>query len=153
MRDGVVLVEADVADGPALGQGRQDLLQHDLLALVGLLLRGGAVAAGLLELLEPLLDDAQVGQRELELQLLDVAGRIDAQQRVRHRVVLERADDVQQGVGIAQPGQLVGRDVGVRLALGAGGRGRQVDVGDVGGDLLLGLEELGQARRAARRGP
>ena len=68
------------------------------------------------------------------------------QQRVRHRVVLEGAHHVQQGVGVAQPGQLVGRDVGVGLALGRGGRRRQVDVGDVGRDLLPGLEELGQAR-------
>ncbi len=124
----VVGAEAQVADGAALGQRRQDPLQDDLLPFVGLLLGSRAVPPGLLQLLEALLDHTQVGKRELQLQLFDVTGRIDAQQRVRDRVVLEGAHDMEERVGIAQSGQLVGRDISVRLAFGGRGGSRQVDV-------------------------
>ena len=136
---------SQVADGPTLREGRQDALQDLQLAVVGLALRGRAVAAGGAQLLDALLDDAQVGEGELQLELLDVALGIDAQQRVRHGVVGERAHHVQEGVGVAQTGQLVGRDVRMGSALrGHGGR-RQVHVGDVGGHLPLGAKDTGQS--------
>ena len=40
-----LVVEADVADGSTVGQGRQDLLEHDLFALIGFLLGRSAVTA------------------------------------------------------------------------------------------------------------
>ena len=145
MRSSSSARELQVADGPTLREGRQDALQDLQLPVVGLPLRGRAVAAGGAQLLDALLDDAQVGQGELQLELLDVAPGIDGQQRVRHGVVGEGAHHVQQGVGVAQAGQLVGRDVRVGRALrGHGGR-RQVHVGDVGGHLALGAKDAGQS--------
>ena len=86
--------------------------------------------------------------------MLEVAGRIDDPVGMRDRRVLERPDDVEQRVGLAQPrevlgGQLLRADV----ALGRRRRRRQVDVGHVGLDDLLGLEDLGEPRRAGRRAP
>jgi hypothetical protein len=64
---------------------------------------------------------------------------------VRHGRVFEGPDDVQQRVGLAQSGQLVGRQLfGPDPAFGRRRRRRQVEVGDVGVDDLLGLEDLGQ---------
>ena len=61
------------------------------------------------------------------------------------RRVLEGADDVEQRVGLAQAGEVLGRQLlGPDPALGRGGRRRQVDVRDVGLDDLLRLEDLGQ---------
>ena len=59
--------------------------------------------------------------------------------------VLERADDVEQRVGVAEPREMLGRQL-LRpdVPLGRGGRRRQVDVGDVGLDDLLRLEDLGE---------
>ena len=112
--------------GRPSSQGGQDPLQHGLLAFVGFLLGGGAVATRCLQLLQALLDHAEVGQRELQLQLLHVAGRIDAQERVGDGIAGEGTDDMQQRVGIAEPSQLIGRDVRVgltrRAAVAAAGR-------------------------------
>ena len=119
--------------------------EDDLLALVRLALGRRAVPAAALEPLEPSLGHRQVGQDELEVEPLEVAGRVDAAVRVRDGRVLERADDVEQRVGVAQPREVVGRQLlGPDVALGRGGRRRQVDVGDVGLDDLLRLEDLGQ---------
>ena len=64
---------------------------------------------------------------------------------MRVRWVLERPDDVEQRVRIAQPGQMVGRQLlGADVALGRRRRRGQVDVGDVGVDDLLRLEDAGQ---------
>ena len=63
---------------------------------------------------------------------------------MRHRRIVERADHVEQLVGGAQSGQLIGRDLGRPRAVGRQRRRRQVDVGHVGRDLALGLEQLGQ---------
>ena len=64
---------------------------------------------------------------------------------VRDGRILERADHVEQRVGLAQPRQVLGRQLlGADPALGRGRRRRQVDVGDVGVDDLLRLEDLGQ---------
>ena len=103
------------------------------------------------QLLDPLLDHGEVGERELELELLDVAPRVHAQERVRHGVVLEGAHDVEQRIGVAQPGQLVGGDVPVGGHASRDRGRRQVDVGDVGGDLAAWLEERRQAREALVR--
>ena len=71
------------------------------------------------EPLEAALGHRQVGERELEVELLEVAGRVDAARRVRVRRVLERADDVEQRIGVAQPGEVVGRQLlGPDAALG-----------------------------------
>ena len=59
--------------------------------------------------------------------------------------VLEGADDVEQRVRVAQPREVVGRQLlGPDVALGRGRRRGQVGVGDVGLDDLLGLEDGGQ---------
>ena len=59
--------------------------------------------------------------------------------------ILERADDVEQRIGVAQPREVVGRQLlGPDAALGRGGRRGQVDVRDVGLDDLLRLEDLGE---------
>ena len=107
--------------------------------------------------LEPLdapLGHREVREQELEVEPLDVARRVDAPVRMRVGRVLERPDDVQQRVGVAQPGQVVGRQLlGADVALGRRRRRGQVDVGDVGVDDLLRLEDAGQACRDARPGP
>ena len=96
----------------------------------------------------------EVGEHELEVEPLEVARRVDAPVGMRVGRVLERADDVEQRVRVAQPGEVVGRQLlGPDVALGRRRRRGQVDVGDVGLDDLLRLEDRGQARRAARRGP
>ena len=64
------------------------------------------------------------------------------------RRIVERAHDVEQLVGGAQPRELVGRDLGRLAAVGRQRRRRQVDVGHVGRHLALGLEQLGQPGQA-----
>ena len=68
---------------------------------------GDAVAAGGAQLLQPLLDHRQVGDRELQVELLDVAPRIG---RALGGAGLEGASHVQQRVGVADLGQHVGLD-------------------------------------------
>ena len=71
--------------------------------------------------------------------------RVDRALRMGIGGVLERADDVEQRVRLAEPGEVLGRQLlGPDVALGRGRRGRQVDVGDVGLDDLLRLEDRGQ---------
>ena len=122
-----------------------DPAQDGVLALGRLALGGGAVPGARLEPLDPALGHRQVGQQELEVEPLEVAGRVDAAVRMRIGRVLEGADDVEQRVRIAQPGEVVGRQLlGPDVALGRRRRRRQVDVGDVGVDDLLRLEDPGQ---------
>ena len=98
-----------------------------------------------LEPLEAALGHGQVGEHELEVEPLDVASGVDAPVRVRVGRILERADDVEQGVRVAQPGEVVGGQLlGPDVALARRRRGRQVDVRDVGLDDLLRLEDAGQ---------
>ncbi len=141
----VVSVELDVADRAALHQCGVKPLEDRLLALVGVALGLRPVAPGRAEPLEPALGHRKVGEDELEVKPLDVTPRVDRSFGVGHGRVLEDAHDMEQGVRIAEPGKVLGRQL-LRpdAALGRGRRGRQVDVGHVGVDDLLRLEDLGQ---------
>ena len=75
---------------------------------------------------------------------LDVAQRINRAVGMGHGRVLERANHVEQLVGVAQPRELIGRDLGRLATVERERRRGQVDVGHVGRNLALGLEELGQ---------
>ncbi len=131
-----------------------DPAQDGLLALGRLALGRVAVARAGLEPLDPALGHRQVGEQELEVEPLEVARRVDAAVGVRVGRVLERADDVEQRVRVAQPGEVVGRQLlGPDVALGRRRRRGQVGVGDVGLDDLLGLEDGGQRVEPRRRGP
>ena len=122
-----------------------DPLEDDLLALGRLALGRRPVPAGPLEPLEAALGHREIGEEELEVELLQVARRVDAARRMRVGRVLERAHDVEQRVRVAQPREVVGGQLlGADVALGRGRRRRQVDVGHVGLDDLLGLEDLGE---------
>ncbi len=72
-----------------------------------------------LEPLEPAIGHRQVGEDELEVEPLEVAGRVDAAVGVRVGRILERADDVEQRVGVAQPREVVrGQLLRADMALG-----------------------------------
>ena len=88
-----------------------DATQHDLLALGGFALGLRAVAAAALEPFEAALGHRQVGQGELQVELLEVARRVHAAGHVRVRRVLERADDVEQRIGVTEPREVVGRQL------------------------------------------
>ena len=126
--------------------------QDDLLAFRGLALGRAPVAPAALQSFEPALGHREVGEDELEIEPLQVAGRVDAAVRMRVRRILEGADDVQERVRVPEPCQVVGREL-VRpdVSLGRGRQRRQVDVRDVGLDDLLGLEDLGEALQARVR--
>ena len=154
--DGLLLVgvETQVADRRA---GLETLVQtpdDDLLSLGGLALGRRAVTRARLEPLEPSLGHGEIGEEELEVEPLEVARRVDGALRVRVGRVLERPDDVEQGVRIAEPGEVLGGQLlGADVALGRRRRRRQVHVRDVGLDDLLRLEDRGEARRGVRRAP
>ena len=98
-----------------------------------------------LEPLDPAFGHRQVGEHELQVEALDVARRIDAAVGMRVGRILERADHVEQRVRVAQPGEVIGRQLlGPDMPLRRRRRRRQVDVGDVGVDDLLRLEDAGQ---------
>ena len=91
--------------------------------------------------LDPPLDQRQVGEDELEVEPLEVPRRVDRAVGMRVGRVLEGADDVEQRVGLAQPGEVLGRQLlGPDLALRRGRRRGQVDVRDVGLDDFFGLK-------------
>ena len=76
----------------------------------------------------------QVGDRELEVELVDVAPRVG---RDVERRVVEGAGNVQQRIGVADQGE----DVGVDRALARrAGRDGDVDVGDIGEVVFFGLK-------------
>ncbi len=107
----VVGIEAQVADRRPGLEGLMDAPHHDLFALGGLALGLGAVAAAALESLQPPLGHREVGEDELEVELLEVASGIHAARRMRMGRILERADDVQERVGVAQPREVVRREL------------------------------------------
>ncbi len=128
---GLVGIEAQVADGRARLEPGVDAPDDDLLALGGLALGLRAVLAAALEPLQAALGHGQVGQQELEVELLEIAGGIHAARRVRQGRVVEGAHDVQQRIRVAQPRQVVGRQLlGPDPALDedAGGAGRSTYV-------------------------
>src|ERR1035437_2426167 len=69
-------------------------LQEGFLAVVGLSLRRWPVVAARLEALQSLLHDRQVGERELQVEALEIAPRIDGTVRMGHRRVFEGPDYV-----------------------------------------------------------
>ena len=79
----LVGVERLVADRAAGLERRLEARQDDLLALVRLALGGRPVAPGAAQPLEPAVDHREVGEDELEVELLEVAGRVDGARRVR----------------------------------------------------------------------
>ncbi len=122
----------------------------------------------LLEPIEPAFDDTEVREDQFVLHRLRVAGGIDRPGRVRHAVVPEQADNVQQGVRVAER-RHVEEVLRAAAVAGAGdvgklhGRGgglprgehrrepRQALVGHAGNaDVRLGLAVMGRARRFAR---
>ena len=71
-----------------------------------------------LHAIEPLLDDREIGERELELDHLAIAHRIDRAHHVQHVVVVERAHDVHDRVGLADVREeLVAESFALRRAL------------------------------------
>ena len=94
----VVGGDLHVADGRALAQGVVQLLHDDLFAqLVG---RGLAAAAGVVQPLQPLVHQREVGQGQLQVHGLDVARRVGG----KALLAREGAHHVEQGVHIAQRG-------------------------------------------------
>ena len=92
---------------------RLDAPQELLLALglVALGLRAVPALGG--ELLEALLDDRQVGDGELEIEIIDIAPRLG---RCGGGRVVERAGDVEEGVRVADQREDVGIDRALRAA-------------------------------------
>ena len=112
----------------------------------------GPVAAAAGQPFEASIGHRQVRHEELEVEPLEVAGRVDTPLRVGHGRVLERADHVEQRIGVAQPREMVGRQLlGPDVPLGRGRRGRQVHVRDIGLDDLLRLEDRGERVEARVR--
>jgi hypothetical protein len=105
----LVRVQRHVAHRVALDERLVDPRQDHFLALVGLAFGGRAMAAGGLESFDASLGHREVGEHELEVEALQVPPRVDAALRVRHGVALERADDVEQRVGIPQPREVLRR--------------------------------------------
>ena len=102
--------------------------------------------AARLQAVETLLDEREVRHEEFEVQALQIAPGVDRTLQMRNGRVFEGTNDVQEGVGLAQSGQLIGRQLfGADSAVGRGGRCRQVEVRHVGVDDLLGLEDLRQS--------
>ena len=124
----VVRVQVLVADRRAGIEPRLQAAQDDPFVLGGLALGLCPVAAAADQTLEPSIGHGEVGHEELEVEALEVPGRVDAAFRVRDGRILERADHVEQRIGVAQPREVVGRQL-------------------LGPDVPLGR------RRAARAGP
>ena len=105
----------------------------DLLALVGLALGRRAVPAAALELLEPTLGHGQVGEHELEVELLEVAAGSTLPAGCGWAGSSKARTTWSSASAVAQAGEVVGRQLlGADAALGRGRRRGQVDVGHVG---------------------
>ncbi len=106
---------------PAVFEGGLAEKNHVTLALE----LGGAVLLQIFfEALEPALDDPEVRENQLVFHRLRIARGIDGAARMRHRRILEGANDVHEGVGV-----LVGGDVDERR--GAAGARRHREVGEL----------------------
>src|SRR5919202_4189037 len=100
------------------GAGRSAFGEHgeELVGDIGLGARGLVAALrGLLRALAAAFDRGEVGEREFDLDGLDVAARVDRALDVVHVLVLEAADDLYDGVGLADVGEEL---VAQALALG-----------------------------------
>ena len=120
----------------AVGQVRQQPIQQRLFQRALLALGGRPMATGGAQLLQPLLDHAQVGDRELELQL-DVAPRIN---RSLGRAGIEGAATCSSASAL----RIWASTSGWMVPRGPRRRDRDVHVGDVGGVVFL-VEQLGEA--------
>ena len=60
------------------------------------------MVAARLEALQSLFHDRQVGERELQVEALEIAPGIDGTVRMGHRRVFEGPDYVQQRIGLAE---------------------------------------------------
>jgi len=88
--------------------------------------------------LEPLLDERRVGERQFELHRRGVTRRVDRRLRVRHRLILERAHNVDQRIAPRELRQELRRrplPATERLA-------RKVDVADIRERELLRVKYL-----------
>jgi hypothetical protein len=126
----------------ALGQVRQQPIQQLLLPGVLLPLARRAVPARGAQLLQSFLHHRQIGEGELQVQLVDVAPWI--RRTIRGRVV-ERARDMEQGVRVADQGEHVRLDGAFPRRAS---RDRDVHVRHVGRRRLLRVEQLGQPVQA-----
>src|SRR5439155_11652805 len=92
--------------------GRDPLAQASedgLPALVGLSHGKCAASPGSPEALQPAVGDGEVRENELDVQAFEIAGRIDRSLRVWVTRIVECSNHVQQGIRIAQPGEMLGR--------------------------------------------
>ncbi len=122
-----------------------DPAQDGILTLSSLTFRWIAMPGARLQSFDPSLSHGQVSHQELEIEPLDIPGRVDAAVGVRVARVLEGPDDMEQGVRVTQPGKMVGRQLlRADMTLGRWRQSGQIDVRDVGLDDLLRLEHTGQ---------
>ena len=149
----LVLGQAGVADRPAGLELRLEPAQDDLLALVRLALGRRPVAAAGAEPLEPTVDHREVGEDELEVQLLEVARRVHASPTgcgsdgsSNARTTWSSASDSRSRARCSAGSSSVPTWPSRRSR-----RRGQVDVGHVGVDDLLRLEDLGQPVEARVR--
>src|SRR2546430_800421 len=80
--------------------------QDALVALVRLALGRGAMPAARLEAVEAAVEDREVGEDQLEIESLEIPGRIDGAGRVGHGRVIERSDDVEERIRFTKPGEM-----------------------------------------------
>ena len=122
-------------------------LYHEEIAVLAPL--AGVLLAALDRLgdaVDGLLDDREVGQRQLGVDRIDVRDRVHAAGHVHHVVIDEAAHDVRDGIGLADVRQEL---VAQALALGrAGDQARDVDELDGGGKDTLRARDRRQRRES-----
>ncbi len=141
----VVIAETEAAQRLAFGQVRLDTFQHGL---------GGdgflvAALGDTGQTLDAALDAVEIGQGQLDVDGLDVGGRVDVVGDVDDVVILEATHHVRDGVGLTDVGQEL---VAQTFALGsASDQTRDVDEFHGGRNHLLRLDDLGQRIQARVR--
>ena len=105
----LVGIEPGVADRMAVREGASDSLEDHALPLVRLALGGRPVATRPAQPLQAPVDHGEVGQDELEVELLQVPPGVHGAGRVGMMRVIPGPDHVEQGVGVAEPPQVLGR--------------------------------------------
>jgi hypothetical protein len=140
-----VRLELDVANRPLGLEGRLQLPDDDLFPLIRLALRSRPMTPAGTKPLEAPVDEGQVGQGELQVELVEVTAWIDRARGVRQRRIVERPHDMDECVGLAEAGEVFGRQLlGPDPTLRRRRRRREVDVRDVCLDDFLRLEDLGE---------